>query len=72
MIIKKQGMFDIENLLEKQKHNNFNIFICMKDDWMFISEMSPWTESGLILGLRPANERRCYLVTTSLIGWAQT
>ena len=28
--------------------------------------------AGLILGLRPANERRCYFVTTSLIGWAQT
>ena len=27
---------------------------------------------GLILGLRPANERRRYKVTTSLIGWAQT
>ena len=27
--------------------------------------------SGFILGLRPANERRCYFVTTSLIGWAQ-
>ena len=27
--------------------------------------------SGLILGLRPANERRRYFVTTSLIGWAQ-
>ena len=26
----------------------------------------------LILGLRPANERQCYFVTTSLIGWAQT
>ena len=25
-----------------------------------------------ILGLRPANERRRYFVTTSLIGWAQT
>ena len=25
----------------------------------------------LILGLRPANERRCYFVTTSLIGWVQ-
>ena len=24
------------------------------------------------LGLRPANERRRYFVTTSLIGWAQT
>ena len=27
--------------------------------------------AGLILGLRLANERRCYFVTTSLIGWAQ-
>ena len=29
------------------------------------------TESGLILGLRPANERWRYFAT-SLIGWAQT
>ena len=28
--------------------------------------------SGLILGLRPANERRSYFITTSLIGWLQT
>ena len=28
--------------------------------------------SGLILGLRPANERRRYKVTPSLIGWVQT
>ena len=27
---------------------------------------------GLILGLRPANERRRYKVTPSHIGWAQT
>ena len=27
--------------------------------------------TGLILGLRPANERRRYKVTASLIGWAQ-
>ena len=27
--------------------------------------------TGLILGLRPANERLCYFVTTFLIGWAQ-
>ena len=27
--------------------------------------------SGLILGLRPANERRRYFVTRSLIGWVQ-
>ena len=30
------------------------------------------TYTGLILGLRPANERRRYFVTTSLIGWTQT
>ena len=28
--------------------------------------------SGLILGLCPANKRRCYKVMLSLIGWAQT
>ena len=28
--------------------------------------------TGMILGLRPANERRRYKVTPSLIGWAQT
>ena len=28
--------------------------------------------TGLILGLYPANERRRYFVTASLIGWAQT
>ena len=28
--------------------------------------------TGLILGLHPANERRHYFVTTSLIGWEQT
>ena len=27
--------------------------------------------TGLILGLRPTNERRCYFITTSLIVWAQ-
>ena len=29
-------------------------------------------KAGIILGLRPANERRRYKVTPSLIGWAQT
>ena len=28
-------------------------------------------DTGPIVGLRPANERRRYFVTTSLIGWAQ-
>ena len=30
------------------------------------------SNTGLILGVRPANERHCYKVTPSLIGWAQT
>ena len=30
------------------------------------------TIPGLILGLRPANEKRRYFVTTSPVGWAQT
>ena len=35
--------------------------------------MSHITNStGLIVGLRPANERRRYNVTPILIGWAQT
>ena len=33
--------------------------------------MSMVTVLGLILGLRPANERLYYFVTTSLIGWTQ-
>ena len=31
-----------------------------------------YTVSGLILGVRTANERRRYFVRTSLIGWTQT
>ena len=34
-------------------------------------EMAIILYTGLILGLCPANERRCYFVTTSLIGWVQ-
>ena len=31
-----------------------------------------YTVTGLIIGMHPANERHCYKVTASLIGWAQT
>ena len=41
----------------------FMIQLCETDTQYF---------SGLILGLCPANERRFYKVTSSLIGWAQT
>ena len=33
--------------------------------------MAQFTVVCIVLGLRPANERRRYFVTTSLIGWAQ-
>ena len=42
-------------------------FIATKRDIKFITD----TAAGLILGLRPANERWGYFVTTSLIGWTQ-
>ena len=31
-----------------------------------------YTNTEQILGLRPANEGRCYIVTPSLIEWVQT
>ena len=31
-----------------------------------------YDNTRLILGLRPANDRQCYFVTASSIGWAQT
>ena len=34
--------------------------------------ISKYIVTGLILGLRPADERRRYFVTTSLIGWVQS
>ena len=39
-----------------------------------INICEPWLtnqDAGLILGLRPANDRRRYKVTPSLIDWAQ-
>ena len=38
--------------------------LIMQDEHIYVS--------GLILGLHPANERRRYKVTPSLIGWAHT
>ena len=40
---------------------------------MYYVQFDEWMRNaGLILGLRPANERRRYKVTPSLIGLAQT
>ena len=51
---------------------------CMTDTWETISiqfscDLIDWTllSTDLIYGLRPANERQCYIVTTSLIGWME-
>ena len=54
-----------------------DVFITLTDVSMNISVFTArdWLGapiSGLILGLHPANERRFYKVTPSLIGWAQT
>ena len=40
----------------------------------FVISALDWTayNSGMILGLHPANDRRRYKVTPSLIGWGQT
>ena len=46
--------------------SNFFLWIGMSN-----AELDANHNAGLILGLRPANERRCYFVTTSLIGWVQ-
>ena len=45
---------------------------CLKTAVVFDGASSLNVNTGLILGLRPANERWRYFVTTSLIGWAQT
>ena len=39
---------------------------------MAAEDISKKSDTGLILGLHPANQKQRYFVTTSLIGWAQT
>ena len=43
-----------------------------KQNWPLSTEHMQYIMSGLILGLRPANERLRYKVTPSLIGWTKT
>ena len=45
-----------------------NVFLWIR---MSNAEYDANHNAGLILGLRPVNERRRYFVTTSLIGWVQ-
>ena len=48
------------------------------DSWLKLTPINishywlSFADTGLIIGLRPSNERRRYFVKTSLIGWAQT
>ena len=55
---------------------NGNIKIQKKRDELLefskLPRYSANNASGLILGLRPANERRRYKLIPSVIGWAQT
>ena len=65
-----QGVFNIvrtcnvKHLIKKYYRDEFTWSL---GAWLIVT-----FKSGLILGLRPANKRRRYFVTTSLIGWAQT
>ena len=44
---------------------------CLSDYVTFVTpDASTKAHTGLILSLRPANEKLCYFVTRSLIGWA--
>ena len=46
------------------KHQNREV--CKLTDWSLVISLE------VVSGLCPANERRCYKVTLSLIGWVQT
>ena len=39
--------------------------------WGYVFAHISWYNVGTVSGLIPANERQCYFVTRSLIGWAQ-
>ena len=51
-------------------------YMLRRTNFIMMREIYVWQylyyKSGLILGMRPANERRRYFVMTSLIGWEQT
>ena len=73
--------------LSEPKMDNLLTHICVtQPQWVKCKKTPVWSSdqwvnkkisttkqgTGLILGLRPANERRHYKVTPSLIGWART
>ena len=56
--------------------NCFKIPVILMDYFLIIDSKQDTARrhnsTGLTLGWRPANEKHCYKVTPSLIGWAQT
>ena len=54
------------------QRNDGLLIMLIEDNRDTANRVSQKSFSGLIPGLRLANERRRYFVTTSLIGWAQT
>ena len=62
-------MPDVHKFLSLHKFYSIeNPYIQHYPKWVRNNE----TEVGLILGFHPADERHRYIVTPSLIGWAQT
>ena len=53
--------------------NMFLFFFCVYSQLLILCAIVvQYKVTGLILGLHPANVRRHYKVSPSLIGWAQT
>ena len=67
-MLRPLGFFFCKNCTQ----NAFLIKAILVHIWSMLFEEHFIGIHGLILGLRPANERRRYKVTPSLIGWAQT
>ena len=51
--------------------NVYNILCLLNHHAKFIMQIAG-PSPGIILWVGPANERRCYIVTSSFIGWAHT
>ena len=71
-VLKQQKTFKFELCVEWKRSNERS-----RDKTHKFCQLSgavsktSWSISGMISGLPPANERRRYFVTTSLIGWSQ-
>ena len=85
--INKCGYVWFDVFLMGHRHcSRFDVFVSVwnKHSWSYFSDAFHWhsggqawdcftgSDSGIILDMRPAKERRRYIVTSSLIGWAHT